>query len=283
MASLAELAPRNFELNPPQNRFYEIDGNRIKVTSREFLPPEEHPKNEVVIFLPGRWVTENTEESARIFAFHSRRKTLLVTTRPEKVVPNSLHQEARAIKQMIVDSKLRRLTIAGYSEGGTKAANLVHTLQEENPEIQIYGLILFNPVGIHGQKKTELVGKYTWGLIKAFIRNPKRAIGNVMSNIGQEATESPRRHLRRIKELATANPSYKEVKCPVVLMQGRQDLISSPAKVTPENVLPNSPHVKKVALNGDHHAIVHMRLEQAIKVSLRLLDRHWSKSSPNSL
>ena len=69
---------------------YEVENSKIAVTWKEFVPQKEGPLNDrAVIFLSG-WsagTAETLEDLTQDFAEHSSGKAFLVTTRPEKNIP----------------------------------------------------------------------------------------------------------------------------------------------------------------------------------------------------
>lgn len=297
-----------------QNRTYEIDSNKITVSWREFSPTnKESPQDEAVIFLPG-WSAGNArtlDNLVQQMSEDSERKSFLITTRPEKVMQDSLYQEAQAIKKLIVEKGLKKIILAGHSEGGSKAVNLIDILQKENPEINIEGLILLDPVGLYEQGGLELAGKFALdSMIKttgSLARHPSLAIkglqasSDIIFNMAKEIAATkvvgyPNRLLNQIKEMARANTHYEDVKCPVVLIQGEQDPVSSHERVIPteqeaedpnkrliprrkilkETFFPNSPQVDMlVPRKIGHHGIPHFRSEQISRVTLGLLERYW--------
>jgi len=243
-------------------KFYEVENSKIAVTWKEFTPKKEgSPEDRAIIFLSG-WsagTAKTLEDLTQDFAEYSSGKAFLVTTRPEKNIPDSLHQEAKAVARFIIEQKLQKVTLAGHSEGGSKAASLVDILQKEYPEINVDGLILMAPVGLHEQSPAKLaenfigdVGKNTpITILKDLLRSEslKAMLGklfkkesvlnkgrmasndigaNVVREIGIEKLGYLKKLSEQIKEMAKLNRSYSEVKCPVVLMQGIHDLVSPP-------------------------------------------------------
>jgi pimeloyl-ACP methyl ester carboxylesterase len=301
-------------------KFYEVEDSKIAVTWKEFTSKKEGPvENRAIIFLSG-WsagTAKTLEDLTQDFADYSPGKSFLITTRPEKNIPDSLRQEARAVAQFIIDQKLQSVTLAGHSEGGSKAASLVDILQKEHPEINVDGLILMAPVGLHEQSPAKLATNFNKdvaintpiAILKDLLKSPslknalekvtedssvlnkgKRAsadiMGNVAKEIGIEKLGYLKKLLEQIKEMAKLNRSYSEVRCPVVLMQGIHDLVSSPEglfseeeqdqinEFLNEHLFPNSQKVYglKVGKWG-YHFFPHARGEQAAKIALYLLER----------
>lgn len=284
--------------------------NKINVSWKEFSPAnKEFSQDEALIFFPG-WSAggaKTIDNLVQKMADDSERKSFSITTISEKVMQDPLYQEARAIKNFIVEKGLKKIILAGHSEGGSKAVNIIDILQKENPEIDIEGLILLNPVGLYEQGGPELAGKFTWdSMVKttaSLIRHPSlatkglQASSDIIFNMIREivATKGvgyPKKLFSQIAEMAKANTHYQDVKCPVVLIQGEQDPVSSHERVIPasedpkllterrkilkETFFPNSPQVDMlVPKKIGHHGLPHFRSEQISRVTLGLLDRYW--------
>ncbi|MDE1925119.1 MAG: hypothetical protein KGH79_02980, partial [Patescibacteria group bacterium] len=97
-----------------------------------------------------------------------------------------------------------------------------------------------------------------------------------------------------VEAAAKINEHYAEVKCPVVLIQGEQDPVSSHKRIIPneedpklllkrreilkETFFPNSPQVDMlVPQKLGHHGLPHFRADTVAKTSLYMLDRYWRK------
>lgn len=295
-----------------RNETYEIESTRVNVSWKEFSPTnKEAPQDEAVLFLAG-WsagTAKTLEHLSQRFAEDSGKKAFLVTTRPEKVVPDSLYKEAAAIRNLIVEKGLKKVIIAGHSEGGIKAVDLIDILQKENQNIEIQGLILLDPVGLYEQRKMELVKKFSLDtavttpitLTKNLLKNPSlilkylQASSDIIFNMAKEMAKTkvvgyPKKLLSQIREMAKANTHYADVKCPIVLIQGEKDPVSDHERVMPsaedpkllsgrrkilkDTFFPNSPQVDMlVPKKLGHHGIPHFRAELISKVSIGLLKR----------
>lgn len=293
-----------------QNKNYEIEGNRINVSWREFSPAnKEIPQDEAILFLPG-WSAKNAKTLDYLtqrFAEDGRKTAFSVTTKPEKVIPNSLYKEAQAIRNMIVEKGLKKVILAAHSEGGSKAVDLIDILQKENQDIDVLGLILLDPVGLYAQGKMELASKFGLDIMVkttgTLLTHPSllikglQASTDIVFNIAREMTNNkvigyPKKLWSQINEMARANTHYQDVKCPVVLIQGAKDPVSSHERVIPskddpkllserrkilkDTFFPNSPRVDMlVPKKIGHHGIPHFRAESVSNASLGLLDRYW--------
>lgn len=125
----------------------------------------------------------------------------------------------------------------------------------------------------------------------------KRAISASLDIVGNMPKQlaPPNRLSNQIEEMAEENPRYREIKCPVVLVQGAGDMVSSPGRVIPdkedrkswsvrrrvlkETIFPNSSDVSMlVAQKYPRHGLPHFRPEQIVKVALYQLNRHKGSS-----
>lgn len=316
MESVPEVPQKSAEQdkNVLQERSYEIADTKVNVSWKEFSPTnKEAPQDEAILFLTG-WsagTAKTLEHLSQRFAEDSGKKAFLVNTRPEKVVSDSLYKEAEAIRNMIVEKGLKKIILAAHSEGGSKAVDLIDILQKENQNIDIQGLILLDPVGLYEQGKVELVSKFgldtiintPMALTKNLLKNPSlvlkylQAGSDIIFNISREMARTkvvgyPNKLWRQIAEMAKANTHYQDVKCPVVLIQGEQDPVSSHEKVIPiaedpkslsgrrkilkDTFFPNSPQVDMlVPKKLGHHGIPHFRAESISNASIGLLKKSW--------
>lgn len=244
-----------------RNKTYEIKSTRINVSWKEFSPIPKEPKegkplaeipqDEAILFLPG-WSAKTAEtinHLTQAFANDSGRTALSITTRPEKVVPDSLYKEAAAIRNLIVEKGLRKIILAAHSEGGIKAVDLISILQKDQ-NIKVEGLILLDPVGLYEQGKMELALKFSLDtlistsitLTKNLRKNPSlilkylQASSDIIFNMAKEMAKTkgigyPAKLWSQIGEMAKANTHYQDVKCPVVLIQGADDPVSSADRI----------------------------------------------------
>lgn len=303
-----------------QNKAYEIEGTRIDVSWKEFSPMSREGKplaeisqDEAILFLPGWSAKAATTINylTQSFANDSGRTALSITTRPEKVVPDSLYQEAKAIRNLMAEKGLKKIILTAHSEGGIKAVDLIYILQKENPNIEIQGLILLDPVGLYEQGEMELARKFGLDtlistpitLTKNLRKNPAlwlkglRVTTDIIFNMVGEMVKAkgigyPAKLWSQIKEMAKANTRYADVKCPVVLIQGEQDPVSDHKRVIPikdgpkslsgrskilkDIFFPNSPRVDMlVPKKIGHHGIPYFREKSISNASLGLLRRFW--------
>jgi pimeloyl-ACP methyl ester carboxylesterase len=325
-----ELAPALSKTYPEQakhnsqSKTYEIEGAKINVSWKEFFPTnKDAPQDEAILFLPG-WsagTAKTLRHLSQRFAEDSGTNVLSITTRTEKVIPDSLYEEAKAIRNLIIEKGLKKITIASHSEGGIKAADLIDILQKENQDIDIQGLILLDPVGLYEQNRAKFtvtfiqditintVGDLAGNLIKDLLLGHSelvrrdlqatvkgtQALTDVIANIAKEMAKTritgyPKKIWSQISEMAKTNTHYQDIKCPVVLIQGEKDPVSSPEKVLPEKsesisegreilknaFFPNSRHVNLlVGKKIPRHGMYHFRPDSISNASLGLLRRYW--------
>ncbi len=240
---------------------YEIDGVGVEVGINEYLPKdtetsEETDPQKAVIFFPG-WPVKGKAKSYRelnqSFADHSSAKTLVIDTKVEKVVPNSLLLEAKAVQKFTEDSGFKKITVGGYSEGGAKAINLAALLRD-GPGIKVEGLILLSPVGVYEQSGAELAKRFIRDslidtpatAVKEIFKRPRSwrnalkagstGMDVVMAMLGEmQETGNPLLYLTKVKselrDMVALNPRLEDINVPVVLIQGVKEIASDPRRV----------------------------------------------------
>lgn len=285
--------------------------------------PEGEP-DQAVIFLPG-WSLDARTKSARevgqAFADAGARKVFVVDVKPDRVVDDTLYKEAEAIARLVKESGIKRITISGYSEGGVRAVNLAVILQKQYPEIDVDGVVLMESMGLYDQgSKKGFVGNFVKDSAvtpTSLLDHPKtllkglRAGTDVLFGMMREARRMGRDYRQRvqsqIREMINTQTHLGEVKVPVILVQGVDDLVSNPDMVIPgykdlgrmatdeatseqydprekflqENLFPESPYVRMVT--GEklaHHAIPMLRAEKIVTDALYLLERFKREHSP---
>src|SRR3989344_4712144 len=132
-------------------REYRSESTKVQVSAREFLPLKESDNRQKALILFLGWgpseKAPSYDELAHSLADSFGRRVLLVNTRAENVVDNTLYHEAVAAHHFLEEMGITDAIVAGYSQGGAKATNLAVIAQESstvNPE----ALILLAPVGL---------------------------------------------------------------------------------------------------------------------------------------
>lgn len=292
---------------------FNIDGENISVkVNKEVRPNVEGFKDdEAVIFLPG-WsagTAKTLNYLTERFAEDNKSAAYSLATRPEHVIGDSLYQEARAVSEWSKARKFKKVIMVGHSEGGPKAINLIDILQKENTDIQVAGLILLDSVGLYEQGAGEIAAKFAWDTL---VKTPKTIAANVFKNpslivkglqastdiifniareIKRSGVDYPNRLVNQIKEMSAKNTHLADVKCPVVLIQGAEDPVSSPKRIIPraedrrlwstrrkflkEVFFPSAEDISMLTPSRiGHHGLPHFRSEQISKAALYLLNRH---------
>jgi pimeloyl-ACP methyl ester carboxylesterase len=266
-----ERANHNKEVANLKNYNYEVDGIQIRVSCREYTPDnKEFLQKEATIFLPGWSMGASTDSGEKLnqsFADNSDQKNYSVISHAESVVADSLFKEAEAIRRFIKDKGLEKITIAGHSEGGSKAIDLAFLLQEKNPEIKVSGIILLDTVGLYEQESHELAGKFAkdtlidtvpdnlkdqykklkkgpsltkTDVVKSLFNRTKNTASagvDIVKGIAKELKLSRFDYLKKltsqIREMARKNPRIEKIKAPIILISGAKDPISSREKIFP--------------------------------------------------
>lgn len=211
----------------------------------------EGETNEAVIFLPG-WSldagTKSAREVGQAFADAGGRKVFVVDAKPDKVVDDTLYKEAGAISRLVEESGVKKITISGYSEGGIRAVDLAVILQKHYPDIVVDGVVLMESAGLYDQgSKKGFVGNFVKDTVVTPINllqgdGTTLATGlkagtdvlfGMLKEIGRTNRHYPERVRSQIREMVNTQTHLGEVKAPVILVQGVEDLVSNPEKIIP--------------------------------------------------
>jgi pimeloyl-ACP methyl ester carboxylesterase len=305
-----------FKTTDSGERAYEIQGSTVTATFKELSPLHETPADTAVMFITG-WSAgdaKTLEHLSGRFAVDFDARTLQVRTATEGIRSQSLEREAEALGQLIEERGLKHITIAAHSEGGTKAANLIARLQREQPHVEVRGLVLMDPVGLYPQKESEVIS----GFVKdSMVRTPAsmaknffslkpmrgrfqliqaglQASSDIIMNIAREAIRAKSEYLAKFRaqlaEMVVQNENYQRIRCPVVLIVGAQDPVSSrekilPSKDDPMNLTERSEILRELFFHASprvdmvvpeklgHHGLPHFRPEEVSRASMYLLKR----------
>lgn len=297
---------------------YEIKENEVTVKWKKYLPegvaPEEIPENQAVIFLPG---FNNTEDASKVSALsqeladYSKSQAYAITTRAEKITPDILDVESEAIYQMMIENGLKEITLFGHSTGGGKSLILA-SMMADSPEINLNGLVLINSVSLYEQSDSSFAlnfakdAKVTTSQINNLPDTQQEEVRKMSEkyvNEGRQETikeakrsgiDMPKRLLSQVKDASSISPVLDKIKAPIVLVQGKYDLLSKPEKTIPEadsyienyherekylqeNVFINSPFVRLIIADKlGNHNLPYFRPEAVAKTSIYLLNR-WHR------
>jgi pimeloyl-ACP methyl ester carboxylesterase len=210
---------------------------------------------ENVIFLPGWMMTADSSAVTALgqsFAEKSHGKSYVISSITESDLGREdvLLREAEAISKFIEERDLTDVTIAGHSQGGDKAIDLVSIIQN-NPGVHIQGLILLDSMGLYEQAPRSLAKEFIkdalantpMTMIKQAISNPEvvergLAAGNavahgILKKISVFGIDSLKRMEEDVQSMAKINPRLAEIQVPVIIIYGTKDPISDPNKIMP--------------------------------------------------
>ena len=216
-------------------------------------------------------------------------------------------EEARAIAAFIRQRGLTDVTIAGHSQGGDKAIDVVEILQRD-PSIRLRGLVLLDSVGLYEHTPVKLAMKFTADGVRD-TANPLESLRagteiakTELKELSRSGTGFPARFASEVQEMARQNPHTTEITTPVVVISGASDLISAPEEIVPgestrrviespgglrdvtlaareavlqETLFSSSPYVRMLAPEkaGSHGLPLH-RPEEVATTGLYLLERY---------
>lgn len=309
-----------------QSKTYEVDSKPITINFTEIAPREEKEPNKTIVFLPG-WNMESGSSSPNIvgkaFAEASSSQVLVIDTDPKEITKDSLYKEATAISKLLKERGAKNVVISGHSEGGIKAIDLATILQKQKEsgesDINVDGIILMESMGLFEQGNSAIfAGRFIKdGVVDAQAQTFKNRVSEregigqterrtmgltldvilgTLKDIAKTNIRYPKKLLSQVNEMKRIEPHLAEIKSPVILVHGKNDLVSSPEKVLPEyekaddreellrqSLFPNSPYVRMVT--GERlstHGMPIYRAEQVTKTSLYLLDRFKRQEDPPS-
>jgi len=259
-----EISIKNSEQSaeiPHGKTTYEVEGTSISVNWRSFEPKDmlqQGNPTRAVMFIPGWSIPESAsslEAMGQEFADYSKDKAYIVDTTTEKVAEGSLTQEAKALSLFIQNEGIKNLTLVGNSQGGAEAIHLVALLQEQQPDIKIEGLALFDPVAIYEQSRRKLLTNYVKDILKttaALTHTPKMKegsqvhlqnakytkdgiVGILKAVIHSRGVGMPLKVWNEMSEMSQKSPDFARVTTPVIIYQGAHDRVSNPSETIPSN------------------------------------------------
>lgn len=310
------------------HREYDVEGNKVDLNWKMFQPDnfktaEKFDPEKAIIFTPCWSVTEKSEgvkELCGEFANYSECQTYAVDTRAKKIVTNATEVQAEAIRKFIEESGFKEVTLVGNSIGGLEVLNLAAALQKNDPEIKINGLVLLDSLSLYDQKTLELIKNSTKDSNSNKIVPPlkrgeteipqeyldrdklygKQFMAEIMKEVKASHIYYPQRLFYQLREMTRRNSHLEEIKAPIVLVQGENDLLSNPKKIIPtqksegeepkgyindykereeflkKNIFKNSPYVRMVVPEkAGHHNVTYCRPKSVAQSSLYMLDRYY--------
>ncbi len=232
---------------------FSVDGKVIRVNSRTLRPPifGPLPENPIVIF-PG-WGNNADSKTARAmgqaFANEGRREVIVIDTKPAEIFDGSLITESQAVVEFLKNKGIKNTTIVGYSEGGIKATN--STILLEKAGIEVDGLVLLGSAGLYKRKQSDPISAFFRHGIQNMknrnkFHNEKRQetskptnqrdqgmIGGQRRELARTKHTYPKRLAYQVREISRKNNLLSQIKVPVVLINGADDLVSEPEKFLP--------------------------------------------------
>lgn len=248
VGSLAERSLRGLN----EDKTFRVGTNEVKVFWKEFNPKEGGviDPSEAVIYLVGapmRAKASVSWDEPRELAETFKAKSYTIDARPVgDFDTNSIDLEVEGIRKFIEDKDIKKVTIFGHSIGAVKATNLAVSLQQNDPDIYINGVVLANPMGFYNESTRDLLaGQIREGIGAPKLANPKRApespvkvvwhyAGSVASDIAETGLQYPQLLGEQLQALTTLNPNMNKVKSPVLVLISSEDQIAEAAKILPE-------------------------------------------------
>lgn len=290
-------------------RCYKVNDKEIELSAKKFFPPRQVNEESVMLVLSGWGVgTPRTlEYLTQRYAQESNQIAWLVDTHPKGILPNSLSVEARAIGQFVSECELKEVIIVGYSQGHLLGVELINLFQTEQVGTKVVGLISLNPVGLLRQDRRLLLARWVrelfWEFPKSFMENVPQdsslkkkvfdASGDIFFNTIQRISSSKGQYLvqlwHSVREIAQANFPLHTVNCPIVLIAGAFDFISTAGlgfnpKYRIRELFPHNPNVCVLLPRKlGHHGLPHFRPDEVAKVSVYILEKLRRKLTSQTL
>ena len=144
-------------------------------------------------------------------------------------IQNTLNLEAEGVRQFILSQGIKEVTIFGHSEGAIRAANLTNLLEENNPDINVNGVVLANPMGFYLQNFTELAKNFVLveiAQVEPKQINPKiphmpqiKVLVELLQSLWQDIKAGkfkyPWMFAQQMREMRRIDQSLSQIKAPV--------------------------------------------------------------------
>lgn len=235
---------------------YDLEEIQVLVTWEEFLPNGKEPSPEkTVLFFAGWPLKEAPVKGMRRigeeFANNSGARTYVIYTKGDRVVTEPSYHHALAVCKFLSEKKIKRIILAGNSQGGLKAIDTIIRLQELSLDIQIEGLILINSSGLNNisgwtflRRQIVDITIKTWLMIlRESAREPsfRKKIISLRENVAilnsgthdylfaiwKDIRPSLRAFLsgfiNEVIEGTTRSPYLDQISVPIVIIQGAKD------------------------------------------------------------
>lgn len=242
------------EIGPSVKRTYKIGKDEVDLLGQVLLPKDGKvvDESEVALFLVGapmRAKASVTWDTPKGLAEASKVRAYTLDARPKgRFEQNSVALEVEAIRRFLEELNkqgVSKITIFGHSIGARKGIDLVAVLEQQNPNLQINGLVLSNPMGFYEQEP-GLVGRWQKEANnEKRIKNPNvphepmpkigfQLVQSVITDAMQTRLGFKKWVEEQFEALKTVNPNMSKIKVPIVLLLGDLDLVSEADKVLPE-------------------------------------------------
>lgn len=231
-------------------------------------------------------------------------QTIAMTASAEHAIDNPLYHEAEAKVKELLSRGIKKAVLVGHSRGGSVATNMAYIMQElqkQDPEIEVIALVLIDAMGTYEKNPFELAVKFTTDSIAstpatvaktAFQRarheNPsgklfkKPGVNRIAraSRVGEFLHESldvtkgiakeiiqPRKFVKDVIAMAEENPRLKEIKTPVILIQGADDPIAHINKMAPVERKKTTPPQPEESIDDRHK-----RIEDNRRIRIKIVE-----------
>lgn len=230
-----------------------VGPNSVKVSWAEFKPANKEsvdPTKAVLFLLGWPWQAKakTTQDLPRWLANEFGQRSYSIDTQTATIDQNTLNLEAEGVRQFILSQGVKELTIFGHSEGAIRAANLTNLLEENNPDINIKGVVLANPMGFYPQNFTELAKNFV--LVEIAQVEPKqinpriphwpqiKVLVELLQSFWQDMKAAklkyPWMFAQQMKEMMRINSTLTKIKAPVLILTTDKDFVSNYRKYLPE-------------------------------------------------
>lgn len=232
---------------------FNVGEAEVRVSYSKFTPERKEAldSERAVIFLPGwGWSShaKATWDLPRWLASEFDLPAYNIDTLTSIVAPNTLKIEAEAVRQFITSKGLKEVTVFGHSEGAIKAANLTHLLEQRNPDVQIFGVVLANPMGFYPQNFGELAKNFVFveiAQIEPKQRNPKiphmsqlrvliEFLGGLWQDVKASKLKYPWMFTQQMREMMRIDPVLEQIKAPILILTTDKDFVSNYRRYLPE-------------------------------------------------
>lgn len=266
MENTGEIAPTR---NASKQEVRMVEGAKVQLRWTETLPKENRnldPK-EGVVFVPAwNWLpdVQSVETISQRLADQSGQKVYTISSKTDRLGPDASQIEAKGMAQFLTD-RVSSTIVIGHSEGGLKAADLVATLEKNNPQTEIRGLVLIDSMSLYRQKAGTLMGNFINDPMKVAPKefkdekvipsSMKESATQLLYGIWQDikffGIKYPKKLIEEIAVMARLNPRLKEIKTPVLIITGDRDYISDHRQyVSPEEIDKRVDHASDQSTQG---------------------------------